>query len=184
MLPTDSGAWFEYYREFIDPLFNIGGRSVLPFDWARLPGRKKNVLPIFGAKDAYPERHGLTIPVRGPTDDVWALFSLTSNESDIDWARRRYQLVKDLVRVANYVHQRACQLHAEKKSSDDFDVITGQEIEALELCSEEKSLAEMAILMRVSAETVKARIDTARFKLRALNRVHAVSKALQAGLIR
>jgi DNA-binding CsgD family transcriptional regulator len=38
--------------------------------------------------------------------------------------------------------------------------------------------------MRISAETVKAHLDSARYKLQALNRVHAVTKAIRAGLIR
>ncbi len=42
---------------------------------------------------------------------------------------------------------------------------------------------EVAALMHISQETVKAHLDSARDKLHALNRVHAVAKALRAGLI-
>ena len=41
----------------------------------------------------------------------------------------------------------------------------------------------MVRAMRISLETVKAHLDSARDKLQALNRIHAVAKALRAGLI-
>ena len=38
--------------------------------------------------------------------------------------------------------------------------------------------------MKISSETVKAHLDSARYKLGALNRGHAVAKAIRHGLIR
>jgi DNA-binding CsgD family transcriptional regulator len=61
--------------------------------------------------------------------------------------------------------------------------ITKREIEALEWAGEGKKPMEIASLMRISLEAVKAHLDSARYKLRALNRPHAVAKALRAGLI-
>jgi len=180
---TYSDAWLEHYKEFIDPVLKVGARAVLPVDWARLPRTDRKMLRLLGeAKEAGVGRQGLTIPVRGPTNGLWALFSVTSDESDIEWAGRRCELMKDLVHVAHYVHQRACELH-DKDAPIDLNAITKREIEALEWSAEGKSLADIAILMRISAETVKAHLDSARFKLRALNRVHAVTKAIRAGLI-
>jgi DNA-binding CsgD family transcriptional regulator len=91
--------------------------------------------------------------------------------------------MRDLVHVAHYVHQRAYELHAEDAPID-LNTITKRELETLEWSAEGKSIADIAILMRISSETVKAHLDSARFKLQALNRVHAVSKAIRAGLIR
>jgi DNA-binding CsgD family transcriptional regulator len=184
---TYSDAWIEHYRAQgyapVDPVINIGARSVLPVDWARLPRIDKKVQRLFGeAKDAGVGQQGLTIPVRGPTNGLWALFIATSNESDASWSGRRFELMKDLVHVAHYVHQRAYELHAEDVPVD-LNAITKREVEALEWSAEGKSLADIAILMRISAETVKAHLDSARFKLQALNRVHAVTKAIRAGLI-
>ena len=96
---------------------------------------------------------------------------------------RRFELLKDLVHVAHYVHQRAYQLHVEDAPVD-LNAVTKREIEALEWSAEGKTLGDIAILMRISAETVKSHLDSARFKLQAINRVHAVSKALRSGLIR
>ncbi len=185
---TYSEEWIRHYRSNsyanIDPVINVGARSLLPVDWARLPRNDKKVQRLFGeAKDAGVGQQGLTIPVRGPTNGLWALFIATSDESDRDWALRRYELMRDLVHVAHYVHQRAYSLHIEDAQVD-LNVITKREIEALEWSAEGKTLADTSILMRISVETVKAHLDSARFKLHALNRVHAVTKAIRAGLIR
>ena len=185
---TYSDAWIEHYKSqsyaSIDPVINVGARSLLPVDWARLPRGGKKIQRLFDeAREAGVGQHGVTIPVRGPTNGLWALFIATSNETETNWNARRFELVRDLVHVAHYVHQRAYNLHVEEDQVD-LNAITKREIEALEWSAEGKSLADIAVLMRISLETVKAHLDSARFKLSALNRVHAVTKAIRAGLIR
>lgn len=185
---TYSETWVDHYKKesygLIDPVHNIGARSVLPLDWSKLPRVEKKVQRMFGeAREAGVGQQGLTIPVRGPTNGFWALFSVTSHDSDVEWSGRRFDLIKDLVHVAHYVHQRAFQLHVEDVPVD-LNIITKREIEALEWSAEGKTLGDIAILMRISAETVKSHLDSARFKLQAINRVHAVTKAIRAGLIR
>ena len=106
----------------------------------------------------------------------------TATESNVVWEARRYELIKDHVHAAHYVHQRAGDMHAEGEPLD-LNAITKREIEALEWAGEGKTPAEIASLMRISLETVKAHLDSARYKLQALNRPHAIAKALRAGLI-
>jgi len=182
-----SGEWIEHYRAqgyvAIDPVHNIGARSLLPLDWAQLPRTNKKVRRLFGeAKDAGVGRQGLTIPVRGPTSSLWGLFTVTSDESDGDWASRRFELMQDLIHVANYAHQRAVELH-EGHTILDLNAVTLREIEALRWAAEGKSLEETAIFMRISAATVRAHLESVRHKLQALNRAHAVAKAIRSGLI-
>ncbi len=169
---TYSDAWIEHYKSqsyaSIDPVINVGARSLLPVDWARLPRGGKKIQRLFDeAREAGVGQHGVTIPVRGPTNGLWALFIATSNETETNWNARRFELVRDLVHVAHYVHQRAYNLHVEEDQVD-LNAITKREIEALEWSAEGKSLADIAVLMRISLETVKAHLDSARFKLSAL----------------
>jgi len=124
----------------------------------------------------------LTIPVHGPTNGHWALFIATSNETDTMWDGRRHELIKDLLLIAHYVHHRAYELHM-PAAPFDFDAITRREIEALQCAAEGHNIDSTAILMRISTTTVRAHLDSARHKLQALNRIHAVSKAMRAGLI-
>ncbi|WP_026608519.1 helix-turn-helix transcriptional regulator [Methylocapsa acidiphila] len=185
---TYSKEWVEHYRTqeymFIDPAWTIAARSLLPIDWARLPRTDKKVQRIFGeATDAGVGQQGLTIPVRGPINGLWGIFVANSHDGDAEWSNRRYELIRDLVLVANYVHQRAYELHVEERPVD-LNAITRREIEALEWTADGKSVEDIAVLMRISAVTVKAHLDSARHKLAALNRVHAVTKAIRAGLIR
>ena len=179
--------WTSHYKEqgyvFIDPVINIGARSTIPLDWSRLPRETKEVKRLFGeAKDAGVGHQGLTIPVHGPTAGHWALFIATSNETDILWDGRRHELIKDLLLIAHYVHQRAYELHMPAAVLD-LNAITRREIEALQCAAEGLNLDATAISMRVSTTTVRAHLDLARHKLQALSRIHAVSKAMRAGLI-
>lgn len=170
-------------KTHVDAFIELGSRSVLPIDWARV---SRLTPPDWMTGDAIPissHHQGVTIPVRGPVNSLWGLFNAASADSDPVWAQRRYQLIKDLVHVAHYVHHRAHDLHGAEQTVD-LDTITKRELEALEHSAEGKSPAEIARLMRISTETVKAHLDSARFKLQALNRVHAVTKAIRAGLIR
>ncbi len=185
---TYSDEWVAHYRaqEYmtVDPVVNIGARSLFLIDWARLPRVDEKVRRLFDeAKEFGVGHQGLTIPVRGPTNGIWALFVATSDDSDLDWNARRRDLMKDFVHIAHYVHQRAYDLHVEERPVD-LNAITAREIEALEWSAEGKTSAEIAILMRISVEMVKTHLDSACSKLKALNRVHAVTKAIRAGLIR
>jgi LuxR family quorum-sensing system transcriptional regulator SinR len=164
------------YKTIFEPAFSIGAHSLLPIDWARL-GR-----PAWKGVSANKGRQGLTISVRGPANGVWALFSVASDESDREWWRRRCERIKDLMHVAHYVHQRACDLN-DDDAPVDLNAITSREIEALECLAQAKNSAEIAIQMRISLATVNGYLDSARFKLQALNRVHAVTKAIRAGSI-
>ncbi len=126
---------------------------------------------------------GMTIPMRGVENGVWGLFSITSNESDKEWVRRRPEMIADLVLIGNFLHQKAFEAHHTIEKID-LNAVTRREVEALAWTSEGKSVADIAVLMRISAETVKAHLDSARYKLGALNRVHAVAKAIRHGIIR
>lgn len=54
-----------------------------------------------------------------------------------------------------------------------------RDVEALEWAAEGHTIADIARHMRISPETVKGHLDSARYKLQALNKVHAVSKAIR-----
>ncbi|ACK52254.1 transcriptional regulator, LuxR family [Methylocella silvestris BL2] len=166
-----------------DPMVRAMSRTVLPMDWAALRQKSAHETGIhFLPGEDGALRQGLTIPVRGPSNSVWGLFIATSNESEICWASRRHELMIDLAHIAHYVHKRACDIHGEGHTID-LSTITRREIEALALVAQGKKPGEIAMLMRISNDTVKAHLDSARDKLQALNRVHAAAKALRAGLI-
>jgi DNA-binding CsgD family transcriptional regulator len=185
---TYQPEWINHYvksnYETVDPVVSTGVRSLLPVDWARLDRSNPKAARMFNeSREAGVGAQGLTIPIRGVENGVWGLFSVTSNEQDREWARRRPEIVADLVLIGNFLHQKAFEFHNTGETID-LNAITRREAEALAWTSEGKSVADIAVLMRISSETVKAHLDSARYKLGALNRVHAVAKAIRHGIIR
>jgi len=188
ILGTYTQEWMQHYRDNnygnLDPVINIGVRSLLPIDWAKLPRKSPKVQKFFGeATDFGVGRQGLTIPVRGPTNGLWALFCVTADDNQQEWQTRHYELVRDMVHVAHFVQQRAFEMNSWDEGIG-INTITKREIEALSWSAEGKTIDDTALIMSISPETVKAHLDSARYKLGALNRVHAVAKAIRAGLIR
>lgn len=187
LVAADRAGWAHRYiaagYASLDPALSVGARSVHPVDWAHPPPGSGNVRSLFGeAGAAQAGRHGLTFPVRGPTDGLWAVFIATSDESHVEWHCRRQALKKELTVVANYVHQRAYELHG-REGPADLDAITRRETEALEWIAEGRSLEDTAVAMRISTVAVRAHLDSARHKLQAVNHAHAITKAIRRGLI-
>jgi LuxR family quorum-sensing system transcriptional regulator SinR len=191
---TKGATWADAYKAMgsakDDRLVQVAARSVLPIDWARIrrpptsrPPTKSDVRTEHAVHVVEPGAgQGLTIPVRGPTNSIWAFLHVTAELPDPEWQAQRHDLIKELVHVAPHVHRCAYELHREEVPVD-LNAITRREVEAIEYAAEGKSVEATAASMHISVETVKAHLDSARFKLRALNRVHAVTKAIRAGLI-
>lgn len=187
LVVTYQPDWVSHYIRSnyaaVDPVVNVGARSLLPVDWSRFDRSNRKVVKMFNElREAGVGAQGLTIPIRGAENGMWALFSVTSNDLDVEWARHRRQIVADLVLIGHFVHQKAFELHSSGEVVD-LNAITRRETEALAWTAEGKAIADIATLMHISAETVKAHLDSARFKLGALNRVHAVAKAIRSGII-
>jgi LuxR family transcriptional regulator, quorum-sensing system regulator SinR len=169
----------------INPMLQASFRAFAPVHWTQRPRQSagKTSFPLT-TLEICEDRRGISIPVRGPSNGVWAVLIAASRsaETAIDWDARRSGLAEELFYVAHYFHQRVCDLFAEPEMID-FSAITKRENEALKWVAEGKTFGDIAILMRISAETVKTHLDAARVKLGSLNRVHAVTKAFRAGLI-
>lgn len=186
---TYSDEWIAHYKEqdygTIDPVINIGARSLLPVDWAGLPRTGKKVRRLFEeAQDAGIGKQGLTIPMRGPTNGLWALMIATSNDTDSDWKLRSEELTKNLFFVAHQVHHWAYKLHGNATWEHDIDTLSQRETEVLQRFADGTKLADIATSMGLKDMTVKAYLSTVRLKLHAANGSHAVAIAFRAGLIR
>lgn len=112
------------------------------------------------ARDGGVGVQGLTIPVRGPDNALWALFNVTSYDSDTEWAARRHGLVRDMAHVPHFVHQRAYDIHGVAEEIE-LDTLTKREIEALQWAAEGATLEEIAVAMGIAKETVKAHLGIA-----------------------
>ena len=109
---TYSDEWVRHYKEqdygMIDPTITIGARSSLPVDIATLPLTSKKARRLFEeVEDAGIGKQGLAIPLRGPTNGLWALMVAMSDDRAPEWELRREELTKELLFVA---HQVVCPL--------------------------------------------------------------------------
>jgi LuxR family transcriptional regulator, quorum-sensing system regulator SinR len=184
---TYSDAWISRYIEqgflHVDPVVARGQRTVLPIDWSTIEMTDRKVVRLFGeAKEFGIGPHGLTIPLRGPSDQLWALFTVAVNTSDRAWQSQRKLLMKDLILLAHYYHQRVFDIEGGAMAIA-TDRITPRELEVLSWTAEGKTNQDVADILSISVETVRAHLDSVRHKLGALNTTHAVARAFRLNLL-
>lgn len=181
--------WQKHYRHQhyveVDPVVQSAVRSVLPIDWSRVGRSGKRVEKMFKESvEAGVGTQGLTIPIRGPVNGVWGLFTVTTDDSQREWAARRDQLLRDVVLLGHMVHQRSYDLTGKLEEPLGLRSISPRECEALSWTAEGKTVNDIAVIMKLSPETVRGYLDSARNKLGALNRTHAVVRAIRVGIVR
>ncbi|MBX3528237.1 MAG: LuxR family transcriptional regulator [Rhodoblastus sp.] len=187
LLLTYADDWVEHYKRAqyvrIDPVVSVSARSMLPIDWSKLDRTRPKVRRLFNESiDAGVGRQGLTVPIRGPVHGMWALMSITTNDTEREWSLRRDQFKKEALLLAYCVHEAVVRIQNETPVID-LNLITRRECETLSWIAEGKTIDDVGVILGISNETVKAHLDSARAKLSALNRPHAVAKALRMGLI-
>jgi LuxR family transcriptional regulator, quorum-sensing system regulator SinR len=157
---------------------------MLPVNWSALPTQEIRVAQLFGeARENGIGPNGITVPVRGPANGLWGLFSGCSRESRPSWEHRWPEIARDTVIAANYLHTKVMERLA-PESLADLDAVTRRETEALRWAAEGWSAKQIAMKMSIAPDTVQAHLDSARHKLGALNRSHAIVKAIRSGIIR
>jgi DNA-binding CsgD family transcriptional regulator len=168
----------------IDPTITIGARSSLPVDIATLPLTSKKARRLFEeVEDAGIGKQGLAIPLRGPTNGLWALMVAMSDDRAPEWELRREELSRELLFVAHQVHHYAFTLYGEPSREIGINILGVRETEALQRSADGATLEEIASAMRVTSGTVKGYLANVRVKLHADNPSHAIAIALRAGLI-
>jgi len=81
--------------------------------------------------------------------------------------------MRELLLLAHFIHQKGYELYGQRETFG-LNAITRRECEAPSWTAEGKTVADIAVLTKISPETVKAHLDSARHELGALSRVHAV----------
>jgi DNA-binding CsgD family transcriptional regulator len=102
--------------------------------------------------------------------------------ADDEWAAFVRENAKNFLLVSHLFHQQAKRIinnEVELASAE----LSPREREALTLLSLGHSRAEVANMLHISENTLRAYIDSARHKLGAMNVTHAVALALARGVI-
>jgi DNA-binding CsgD family transcriptional regulator len=178
--------WFQRYIEAdyltIDPVVPAGFGGLLPIDWSTLERRAPRVKQMFGESLEFGiGRQGLTFPIRGPRGEA-ALFSVTSDLPDKEWAEAKRTYIRDLQILAHTVHAKAMSISG-AHPPDYHTRLTPRERECLTWAAVGKTSDDIATILAISEGVVRIHLRSAQHKLNCLNRTHSVAKALAHKLI-
>ena len=183
---TYSDDWVQHYVSSdynrVDPVVQACYRRFHPIDWKQLDWSGKAARGFLGeALDAGVGHQGFSVPIRGPSGQ-FALFSVSDRANDEAWAKFTSERVPDLLLVSHYVNQKALEL---ERGTDQVPMasLSPRETDALTLLALGKSRAQAAESLSISEHTLRVYIESARFKLAAMNTTHAVARAMAYGLL-
>jgi DNA-binding CsgD family transcriptional regulator len=178
--------WVDHYLDQdyarVDPVVQACYRRFHPIDWKRLDWSGKATRGFLGeAIDAGVGNQGFSIPIRGPSGQ-FALFTVSDTADDDTWARYTAQHAPNLILASHYINQKALEL---ERGTDQVPMtsLSPRETDALTLLATGMSRAQAAEQLKISEHTLRVYIESARFKLAAMNTTHAVARALASGLL-
>lgn len=183
---TYSLDWVRRYVEkdyrSVDPVILGALRRFHPMDWKTLDWSNPRAREMMrDAREAGVGNQGWSVPIWGPQGES-ALFAVNHTADDDEWAKFIGSHAKNVLLVSHLMHQQAMRI-VNKETAAPGTELSPREREALTQLSLGHSRAEVADVLRISENTLRAYIDSARHKLGALNVTHAVALALAQGII-
>ena len=124
---------------------------------------------------------GFSIPIRGPNGQM-ALLTASHSTDDADWSEFIATHQRDWILIAHYLNHKVLQLE-KGRAPEPIKALSPRETDALTYLGMGYARGQVADLLNISEHTLRAYIESARFKLGAQNTIHAVAKALNEGLI-
>lgn len=182
---TYSNEWVDRYLEMdylrMDPVIFGCFQRFNPVDWKQLDWSSKAAQAFFKEAVEYGVgNQGYTIPVRGPNGQ-FALFTLSDNCDDEQWAGFIEKNARDLMIIAHEFNKKA--LEFEEYGPMPTASLSPRELAAMTYLAKGLSRAQAAAEMNISEHTLRVYIEGARHKLGAINTTHAVARALSSGII-
>ena len=182
---TYDAEWVDTYVEEkfhkIDPVVINCFRRFTPTDWKQMDWSSRSARALMAEGNANGVgNQGITIPLRGPGGQ-FAVLTLNDHTSDANWARFAREALNDLILIGHYVNERALAL--EGLQDTPFQKLSPREADTLTLLASGLSRAQISERLKISESTLRVYIESARFKLGAVNTIHAVANAVSRGLI-
>lgn len=183
---TYSQAWVQRYLQEdyarIDPVVQGCFRRFNPVDWKRLDWSGRQARVFLGeALDAGVGNQGYSVPIRGPNGQ-FAMFTVSDRKSDEDWAKFTATYMGDLILVSHFVNQKALEI---ERGTDFYAMqsLSPREVDVLTMLAMGLNRAQAADSLAISEHTLRAYVESARFKLGATNTTQAVARAIAEGLV-
>ncbi len=100
----------------------------------------------------------------------------------MEWAAFTTEKVRELILSAHYINQKALEI---ERGTDKVTTrqLSPRETDALTMLAMGYSRGQAADSLSISEHTLRVYIESARFKLNALNTTHAVARAMAMGLL-
>lgn len=183
---TYSDAWRDRYIEQnyqrIDPVVIGCFQRFHPVDWKRLDWTSKAARVFLKEAMAYGVgNQGYSIPIRGPNGQ-FALFTVNHNCDEDVWGQFIEANSRDMILIAHYFNRKALEFEPDR-APEQSRALSPRELDAMTLLAVGYNRAQVADTLAISEHTLRVYIESARFKLGALNTTHAVARALSRGLI-
>jgi DNA-binding CsgD family transcriptional regulator len=153
-----------------------------PVDWKRLDWSSRAARAF--RKDAISfgiGNQGFSVPIRGPNGQ-FALFTVSHTTSDEEWSEFTIRMQRDLILIAHFLNVKALELE-KGRAPEPVRALSPRETDALTFLAMGYSRGQVSEMLSISKHTLRAYIESTRFKLGALNTTHAVARALAKGLI-
>lgn len=178
--------WVQHYvdKDYlrIDPVVIGCFQGAHPVNWKRLDWSSKAArLFQLDAINHGIGNQGYSIPLRGPNGQ-FAVFSVSHSCGDAVWEAFTIEHQRDLVLIAYFLNQKALELE-KNRVPQPTRPLSPREVDALTFLAMGYGRAQVAEMLSISEHTLRAYIESARFKLGASNTIHAVAKALADGHI-
>jgi len=178
--------WVQHYvdKDYlrVDPVVLGCFQRFHPVDWKMLDWSSK-AARLF-RKDSIEHgigNQGFSVPIRGPNGQ-FALFSLSHNCSDDEWAAFTSKNQREIILIAHFLNQKALELEMARQP-EPVRPLSPREVDTLTYLAMGYGRSQVADMLMISEHTLRAYIESARFKLGALNTTHAVARALGEGFI-
>ncbi|MGB1234282.1 MAG: helix-turn-helix transcriptional regulator [Planktomarina sp.] len=183
---TYDPVWVERYLEQeylrVDPVVLGCFQRFHPVDWKQLDWSSKSARAF--RKDAASfglGSQGYSVPIRGPQGQ-FAMFTVNHAADDDDWKSFIDAQHRELILIAHSFNQKALEFEGAENTGPS-KALSPREVDAMTLLAAGYNRAQVANELSISEHTLRVYIESARFKLGAMNTTHAVATAMNQGLI-
>ncbi len=184
---TYSPDWHLRYEEanyrFVDPTVQAMLGGFAPVDWRDLDWSDPACRRLLAESEEFKVgSNGYSIPLHGPMGQ-FAMFNVSKTCSEQAWSALLSDVRQDLLVIAHSIHTHVMsQLDVQAVLPQ--KQLSPRERDALTLVSQGVRRAQIADRLKISENTLRVYLDSARNKLGAINTFHAVATGVKTGVIK
>lgn len=180
-------SWNKIYTEgkylAHDPTVRHCMREMTPIYWNEIDSEDHAGQTLMSEAAEHGLVSGVTMSVHS-TKGVCALLSLVSSEDDPKIYSKLKEKYSEIYLFAVYLHEMASKIIDSDAKNKESQSLSDRERSCLLWAAEGKTSWEISVIQEISERTVRFHLNNATEKLGAVNRQHAVARAIALGLIR